>query len=691
MPNDPELRHPRSSTSSTLANRTAPRKRPCWIVTGGLALLSVAQPSLAQEHDIDLGSTTIKGQAMAQHRSQAYSNTRLHNDEIRDARVDQVQQMFERIPGMNVRNLGLPGVADNISLRGFGNGGHGGDIGFVLDGIPLNEAMSHADGYGDLNIVIPLELEQIDVLRGPVSALYGNYNRAGNIVLQTRRGGHYRDIDISAAEHGKFDMQAAAGFRNGDNQRFNLAAQAVHDEGFREQSRAERQTLAGRWAIDATPELEIALSARLHEGEADNPSYLPYAQFKQRPYSVYSEVQNDGAEKSFRSLRLDANYRLSSDLKLLSFIYNTRQDFTRWFTRPVADIWTQREEAYDRNVIGGGFNLNGQSMLADSPLNWVTGVEAYRERTDYQKHEGTQFRQPVGLPELDRRFRLNNLAVFGELEWQLHRLITPTLGWRWDRFTGDCEQRGAQTSSSACERMASVTHASPKLGIRSQLRDWLQLRASWAEGFAIAPETAKYSLQSSDLSTNVFRQYEVGARLDWQHLELDLSAYRMDSSDEIGMTPAGEYENFGETRRTGIEVAGRWYLTDTLDLALAWATANSSIRQHHNADLIGNRVVGVPSHTTTFTANWRPTPTWEGTLSIRDLGDYAVDANNRQSDGGYRVTDLSVSYLPRNAPGYRPYLAIENLTDRVYATTVSTLGYAAGAPRRISVGLQASF
>jgi len=637
-----------------------------------------------------LDSLTVKGSAMQQATDKAYSTTLIEANEIRQEHVDQVQDLLRKVPGMNVRDLGLPGVADNISLRGFGNGGHGGDIGFIVDGIPLNEAMSHADGYADLNLIVPLELERIKVLRGPVSALYGNYNRAGSVTLQTRRGGDYRELDLSAGEYGKVDLQAAAGFEYNGNQRINLAAQAVHDDGFRDQSQSERQTFAGRWAIDFSPALEVALSTRLHQAEADNPSYLPYAEYKRDPYGKYAGVQNDGSEKDYRSLRLDANYRLADDLKLLSFLYTTRQDFSRWFTRPVAGTWSQREETYDRAVLGGGFNLNGQGSLAERPVNWVAGVESYRERTDYLKHDGIHYRQRNATPDLDRRFTLNNLAAFGELEWQIDPLFTPTLGWRWDRFTGDCAIQGAETVGGECARLAPVSHASPKFSLRSRPADWLELRASWAEGFALAEETAKYSLGAARVDPNVFRQTEVGANLVWGDLSLDLALYRIDSTDEIGENPAGEYENFGETRRTGFEAAGHWYLSDSFDLSLAWATAQSEIRRNADPALEGNRVTGVPSHTTTLTANWRPVADWEGSLTWRQIGDYALDAANRQITGGYHVADLSIAHTLAFAPGVRTYLAVENLTDEVYAAAVSTIGYASGAPRRVSLGVQAS-
>jgi hypothetical protein len=41
----------------------------------------------------------------------------------------------------------------------------------VIDGIPLNEANSHADGYVDSTVLIPLEIGGLTIYRGPVSAL----------------------------------------------------------------------------------------------------------------------------------------------------------------------------------------------------------------------------------------------------------------------------------------------------------------------------------------------------------------------------------------------------------------------------------------------------------------------------------------------------------------------------------------
>jgi outer membrane receptor protein involved in Fe transport len=139
----------------------------------------------------------VKGQALDE-AQRAFSVTEFRRDEIREQPRQEVESLWSLVPGMHVNHYQLSGVANGLVLRGFGGGGHGGDVAATLDGIPLNEAMSHADGYFDLNVVVPLELDQLNVYRGPVSVLQGNYNRAGLLELRTRRSGSYAELDVSA-------------------------------------------------------------------------------------------------------------------------------------------------------------------------------------------------------------------------------------------------------------------------------------------------------------------------------------------------------------------------------------------------------------------------------------------------------------------------------------------------------------
>lgn len=155
-------------------------------------------------------SAMVKGQALDE-AQRAFSVTEFRRDEIREQPRQEVESLWSLVPGMHVNHYQLSGVANGLVMRGFGGGGHGGDVAATLDGIPLNEAMSHADGYFDLNVVVPLELDKVNVYRGPVSVLQGNYNRAGLLELRTRRSGSYTELEVSAGSHGLFDAQAALG------------------------------------------------------------------------------------------------------------------------------------------------------------------------------------------------------------------------------------------------------------------------------------------------------------------------------------------------------------------------------------------------------------------------------------------------------------------------------------------------
>ncbi len=637
----------------------------------------------------------IKGQT-TRGAAAAYSTTELSTQEFQDAHISHPQDMLRKVPGMNVQNYNLSGVGDAIVMRGFGGGGHGGDIGVVLDGIPLNEAMSHADGYVDLNVIVPLEIDRLTVYKGPVSALYGNFNRAGLMAVETRKHDEYKEADVSIASHATLDAQAALGLKVNEGEHLNLAAQHYRTSGFRTQSEHERTTLSARWSKQVSRDLEFSLSGRLHHSEGDNAGYITSQQFAADPYGKDPRAMNDGAKKDFATLRADVRYTLAPELTWLGFAYTTQQSFTRWFSRPVnATNWRQREESYERSVYGAGTSLNGSHQTAISAIKWVAGIETFRESTDYEYYDGLDHRARVNPAINDRTSKLNSLSAFGELDAPIHPLFQVSAGLRWDRFTGGCSRNGPETASDPCGPLHKTSHASPKLGVRSQIAPGVLLRASWSEGFALPSTFAKYALGAATLDPNIFRQTEVGVQLKpVQGLVLDMAAYRMISSDEIRAVAPGVYENYGRTRRTGVEASALWAAHRNVDLQLAYGSAHSRVLENGNAALIGNQVAGVPRTTTTLGVTWRPAPSWETSLTWRRVGRYAVNDTNTAHYNGFATWDASVNYdLPIH--GMRVYAVVSNLSDKVYATSSSVIGgtqlYTPGAPRTFKVGVQARF
>ncbi len=655
---------------------------------------SVLSPCIAFAEEMP--AIMVKGQLVSAAQS-AWSMTALDSDEIREQAISDFDKMLRLVPGVSVRELGLGGVANNIVIRGFGNGGHGGDLGAVLDGIPLNEAMSHADGYVDLNIIVPLEVDNLTVYRGPVSALYGNYNRGGMLKIDTRKGGDYLDADASFGSFSTGDMQLALG-RQWDDGKLNLAGQFYLSDGYRPQSDQQRQTLSGRIAFDIAPFLNLTLSGRYHQAEANSASYVTAAQYANNPYGIDANVQNDGAKKHFATFRADLNIALSPSASLLTFAYGTKQDFSRGFSRPVNTTdWRQREESYDRDVFGAGSSLNGtlDTDWSAAPLKYVAGIEIFRERTDYLYFDGLDRRRRLDAALNDRRTKLNSISGFAEVQAPLHRLFELSLALRADSFTGGCHVMGPEAGSDPCGKMNKVERVSPKAGVRSQVTDWMQVRVNWAEGFALPNNFVKYSVGGQALDANIFRQTEVGVKLTPLHgLLVDVAAYRLSSTDEVRTASPGIYENFGSTMRKGIEASTDWSITPRFSVRGVYSYTKTEIRNNADTSLIGNSVAGVPSHTANVDARWSPLDDWELSANWRYVGSYDVNAANTVKADEYDVLDLTLSHVGKMPFAYRAYVRIENVADNKYATSVSQIGgqilMAPAAPRGVRAGIQIS-
>lgn len=638
----------------------------------------------------------VKGQALDE-AQRAFSVTEFGSDDIREQPRQEVESLWNKVPGMHVNHYQLSGVANGLVLRGFGGGGHGGDVAATLDGIALNEAMSHADGYFDLNVVVPLELDKVNVHRGPVSVLQGNYNRAGLVELRTRRSGSYTDVDVSAGSQGMLDAQAALGRELEGGDQLNLAAQHSRGDGARPRSGHGRSTISGTWKHHVHEKLDISLSGRWHEARGDSPGYLTEAQWRQDPQGKDGHVVGDGANKHFGTLRLDAQYALDADTRLLGFVYGTQQDFVRWFTRPRSGTWMQREERYDRSVLGAGLNLNGKSQLVARELNWMLGLEQVRESTDYGYWDGLVDRRRTAAALDDRNTRLNNMALYGQGGWQATGWLQTTAALRWDHFDGRCRLLGAETGGDECNRMQGRSHASPKLGAMAQLDARTALRASWSQGFALPSDFAKYALRNSELGANIFRQTELG--LQWKPSSqwlIDAAVYRVTSSNEIRNTAPGEYENLGATLRKGAELQLHWLPGRSWHLEWAYGRNRSEITQNANAALLGQRVVAVPEYTSTLHARWMPRGDVTVHGVLRHVGRAPINAGNTEWAGSYHWLDLGLQYrLPASVARHASLsLWLRNAANARYASTTAMIGgqrlVAPGAPRSVQLGLQFS-
>jgi outer membrane receptor protein involved in Fe transport len=678
-----------------------------WLLAGAAHGQPAPEPAAPSTPPIDtqtiLSGILVKGERFQPEESGFTANV-VEQAEIRERHLSRMQDMFHAVPGMSVNELGLGGVGDNIVMRGFGNGGHGGDIGMVIDGIPLNEAMSHADGYVDQNVIIPLELERMTVYKGPSSALYGNYNRGGTIAFESRKGGDYRELDVMAGSFSTLDVQGALGVPLSESTEGNFAVHFFDTNGFRQQSDNRYGTFSGRVGFKLGGDTTLALSGRAHQGRWDSASYISAAQFDSgRRFDKDPRVQNDGGEKDFYTGRIDLSTPVAEGIDLLAYAYATQQTFVRAFTRPISPTvtpWRQREEDYDRDVYGLGTSLNGLNTLAGKKINWVVGAEMADESTHYQYRDAlnnlanTPATTDGTVPYLDRDYDSRSASVYGQAEWGIAPLFRPIVGLRHDRLTGDCSAKpGEILGGTACQKMTTYTHTSPKIGIRSTWSPGLDTRISYAEGFQLPPQDARYGAGGGLLDPTELRQTEAGLTLrPLAGLFIDTALFRIDTTNEVRNLGGGVYENFGETRRQGIELDLSYAVAHNFDLSAGLTWMNTKVLENADPAVAGRAVPGVAKRTATLRGIYRFDNGLSTDLRLYRNSGYPVSADGTASLRGYSVADLTLAYEYRLwGRNQRIHLSAANLTDRKYATNSFMMGgqqmYAPAAPRSFMLGV----
>ncbi|MBW2738484.1 MAG: TonB-dependent receptor [Deltaproteobacteria bacterium] len=651
------------------------RKISFIILLFALSAFVIPSAGFGEEKEvIKLDDITVKGEAMPYSGIPGTVNI-VGSEQFEDLRLDRPIDILEEVPGIEVGNYNMGGVANVFSIRGFGGAGHGGDGAIYIDGIPLNEGESHADGYADMNVLIPLEIERLEVYKGPSSALFGNFARGGTLSFHTKKGGTYSQIKTEYGSYDTIDVQGAFGNTFGSSLYNNTAFQIYRTDGYQDNQAWLKGNFSTRFSYDFTENLDASLSFRFHESDWDAPGYIPKEQFddEDRARSQAVNAEDDGGEKEFGTQRLDLGYSFSDNFRLLFWTYATQQDFTR-FAKFGYDPGEQTERNYDRKVYGTGTSLNFDTQLASFPIVGVFGAEYYHEDTDWDRWDTSNRIRTVHTQH--RRFNIKTVSLFGETNMELSRYFRPHLGLRYDDFGGDYENRDPAKTGFDHD-MQNYDHLSPKIGFRSQILESLDFRASYSEGFALPDGDAKY-----DSAINVdpvkVKQYEAGLTFTpVDKVWVDLAGFIMDTDNEIQKYGSEEYRNVGETRRTGMELAVKFRPVKGLEIFGDISLIDTEIRKNSDSSLEGKELTGIPKNIFNIGLKYT-SPVGLGTrIKWRNVGEYYLDDENTTKYDGYDVVDAGIFYDISDEKGtkYRLFFNVDNLFDEHYSQAVWSSGY----------------
>lgn len=189
--------------------------------------------------------------------------------------------VLRRVPGVTVVETGGPGGTTTVRIRGA----EAGQTLVLIDGIRVNDPAS-GSGEFDFSNLSAVDIERIEVLRGPQSALYGSDAMGGVINIITRKGKGAPRVTVGV-EGGSYGTKAGRAAVSGSNGPVSYAFSTTGFDtagfsryGYRigriegprvlplEADGARRLGAAGRVAVAISPDVELEVGGYTSYNEA---------------------------------------------------------------------------------------------------------------------------------------------------------------------------------------------------------------------------------------------------------------------------------------------------------------------------------------------------------------------------------------------------------------------------------------
>ena len=630
----------------------------------------------------------------------------LHDDRLRV----NVSETLARIPGVVALNRSNYAQDQQVSIRGFGSRSSFGVRGLRLyvDGVPA----TLPDGQGQVSNFPLNAAEQIEVLRGPFSALYGN-SSGGVIALSTALKPQPTRGEVSFAAGSNDTQRTAADLAGGSAPyAYALDGEAFHTGGFRPHSAAGRGTLNFRAGLLDTPLGELRLSMNtLESADVQDPLGLNRHDLQVDPDQTYKDAAIFNTRKSTRQGTLGADLRSDAGVaRLETSLWMGDRGIRQFQSIPLA---TERNATSPGGVIDLARHFGG----LDSRATFETGAFSTTGGLDFERLVEDRFgynnytsRSPAPLPATatcgragvtcgllgrlrrDQTNTANSIDPYAQTEVQLGASWRLLAGLRSSNIQFDSSDHLGNSGGSA----AVGYHAlDPTAGVVFRATPRVSYYFSYGRGFETPTldELAYKPDGSAGLNTALqaarSNNYEIGAKTRLgTKLNAAVALFSTRTTDDIVVQSnsggRSTYYNAGQTRRDGIEASVRAHPADGWTLS-----ASASLIDAHFADSFltcpsppcstpaqqklvheGNKLPSVPARTAWAEVRYEAGVA-EVSLEARVRSALFVNDLNADYAGGAAVFNAALARSFQWGPLHPHVFArVDNLANRRYVGSV---------------------
>lgn len=489
-------------------------------------------------------------------------------------------------PGGNaaiyIRGIGVADVEKNFEPA----------VGVTIDGLFI--------GANSGAILRSIDLESLEILRGPQGTLFGRNTIGGTInVERTRPTGEFGGkVRAGYGDYDTYWLDAVVNFGITDDLAAKVsAAKNDQQEGYftntntgDDEGAVDYQSFGINLLWDASDTLEFEYTYQDEETVQDTPPLVNMAQpdtlfcgsfgfcaqsvstpssgdrykvttLKFEPTTaslspaptgiVTSPIadlipNNDDATFDAETHILETRWNITESLQL-NYIYGSFETqetvVTNFASEPVMLFGTDRPAEYEQESHEIRFTYD-----AGGALNFVAGAYFWESEYDIRLRSWITFSVAdtvVDIPQNTHQ-ETESTALFFEADYALNDIWTLTVGGRYTEDEKLSEQRG-NLSTAPNDPSESWDEFTPKVGVRYQVNDDAMLYATYAKGYRSGGFNGRVDEQLSarvPYDPETVDNFEVGFKSEWSdgRLRLNGALFYMDYQDkqeEIGLPSDG--------------------------------------------------------------------------------------------------------------------------------------------------------
>jgi iron complex outermembrane recepter protein len=590
-----------------------------------------------------------------------------------------LQHALDLAGGVSRQNS-FGGLWDSFAIRGFA-GDENLPSGYLINGFSGGRGYS---GNRDAS-----NIETIEVLKGPGSALYGRGEPGGTINVVTKKPQFEKQGSLVASVGNYDNRRVATDYTNkiSDSVAFRINGSYRDAGSFRDTINTEK--------LDLTPSLLFLLSDKTslsYELEILDqktpfdrgivsidldPTIVDVSTFFGEPHDGPIKIKATGHQFLFQheldsdwTLLAGLGYRMSSfeGLSSETELSGGRQILTRGDIQMANGVGPnelvnrqRRERDYDATDLSARVELTGTFATAAMEHHVLVGMDTY----DYEL-DTVQSRWRDGWLTSTYYVDLNN-PIYGQAQDQTlgvntDRLETQDaygfyfqdqidlsdqwkmlLGLRFDDFRQEITNR-LSTSVSSSERSA----VSPRFGLTYEASEHVSLYASYAEGFR--PNSGA-DVNGNNFDPEESKSSELGVKITSLNgrLSTTIALFKMEKSNILTADPinSGESAALGGAESEGLEIDISGELSDSVSLVFSYAYVDAGTSTElYNFDWgvnlpAGSALVNVPKNS----ANFMLTKDFSVNETDASLGfsvNYVDDRLGETIDPSYRLPEYTL-------------------------------------------------